>query len=53
MGLLDIFKRKRKIPNGARIDDVLKRADETIARIEDGLEQMKRDDKKWRNLIGF
>ncbi len=53
MGLMDIFKRKRKSSNSARIDDVLKRTDETIARIKDGLEQMKRDDKKWRNLIGY
>lgn len=48
MGLFDIFKTKKKREEDARVKDVLQRADNAIARIEEGLEKMKRDDEYWR-----
>lgn len=54
MGLFDyIFKSKKKRKQDARVKDALKRADDTIARIEAGLEKMKKDDEAWRKIIGF
>ena len=44
MGLFNIFKSKKRRQEEARIKDVLQRTDKTIARIEKGLEKMKRDD---------
>lgn len=48
MGLLDfLFKSKKEREQDARIKDVLDRADATIERIEKGLEEMQKDDKRW------
>ena len=53
MGLFDVFKTKKKREQDARVKDVLQRADDTIARIEEGLEKMKRDDEAWKKIIGY
>lgn len=48
MGLLDfLFKSKKEREQDARIKDVLDRTDATIERIEKGLEEMQKDDKRW------
>lgn len=48
MGLFDyIFKSKKKREQDARVKDALKRADDTIARIEAGLEK---NEKRWRGM---
>lgn len=54
MGLLDfLFKSKKEREQEACVKDVLDRADATIERIEKGLEEMQKDDEKWKNKIGY
>lgn len=54
MGLFDyIFKSKKEREQDARVKDALKRADDTIARIESTLDKMKKDDEAWRKIIGY
>ena len=45
MALFGLFKSKKKRQEEKRIKEVLKRADDTIARIEAGLDNLKREDK--------
>jgi len=45
MGLFNFFKSKKKRQEEKRIKEVLKRADDTISRIEAGLDNLKREDK--------
>lgn len=53
MGLFDFLKSKKKREEDTRIKDVLQRTDDTIAKIEEGLEKMKRDDEGWKKIIGY
>ena len=53
MGLLDVFKSKKRREENARVRDVLGRADERIDRIERELEKMKRDDEAWKRIVGY
>jgi len=54
MGLFDfIFKSKKEREQDAYVKDVLNRADDTIARIEVGLDRMKKDDEAWKKIIGY
>jgi len=47
MGLLDFIFKSRK-ERDAWVKNALKRADDTMARIEKGLERMKKDDELWK-----
>lgn len=50
MGLIDyIFKSKKEREQEMRVKDALNRADDVIERTERMLEEMRRDDKRWRN----
>lgn len=50
MGLFDyIFKSKKDREQDKRVKDALNRADDLIERTERMLEEMQRDDKRWRN----
>lgn len=54
MGLFDfIFKSKNEREQEARVNDALRRADETIARIESGLDKMQKEDAAWKKIIGY
>lgn len=54
MGLFDyFFKSKKQREQDARVKDALKRADDTIAKIEAGLDRMKKDDEAWKKIIGY
>lgn len=49
MGLFDLFtKKKSKGAQDKRVEDVLRRTDDFIERTERMLDEMKRDDEKWR-----
>ena len=50
MGLFDyIFKSKKEREQYKRVNDALNRADDIVERTERMLEEMQRDDKRWRN----
>lgn len=50
MGLFDyFFKSKKEREQDKRVKDALNRADDVIERTERMLEEMQRDDKRWRN----
>lgn len=50
MGLFDyIFKSKKEREQDKRVKDVLKRTDDFIERTERMLDDMQRDDRRWRN----
>ena len=54
MGLFDyIFKSKKEREQNTRVKDALKKAKETIKRIEAGIEKMKKDDETWKKIIGY
>lgn len=54
MGLFDyIFKSKKEREQNTRVKDALKQADETIKRIEAGLDKMGKDDETWKKIIGY
>lgn len=54
MGLFDyIFKSKKDREQKTRVKDTLKQADDTIKRIEAGLDKMKKDDETWKKIIGY
>ena len=54
MGLFDyIFKSKKEREQNTRVKDALKQADETIKRIEAGLDKMGKDEKKKKKTIGY
>lgn len=48
MGLFDLFKSKKKREQEHKVKDVLKRTDELIERTEKMLDQMQKDDEKWK-----
>lgn len=50
MGLFDyIFKSKEQREKDRKLKDTLKRTDDFIERTERMLDQMQREDKRWRN----
>jgi len=50
MGLFDyLFNRKEKKEEDKRVQDVLKRTDDFIERTEKMLDDMQKDDRRWRN----
>jgi len=50
MGLLDfLFKSKEEREKDRRAKDVLKQTDDFIERTEKMLEEMKKDDERWRS----
>ena len=50
MGLFDyIFKSKKEREQDKRVNDALNHADDVIERTERMLQEMQRDDKRWRN----
>ena len=52
MGLLDfLFKSKKEREQDKRVKDVLKRTDDFIGRTERMLDEMKRDDERWRRNL--
>ena len=52
MGLFDyIFKSKKEREQDKCVNDALNRADDVIERTERMLEEMQRDDKRWRNSL--
>lgn len=52
MGLFDyIFKSKKEREQEARVKDVLKRTDDFIERTERMLDEMEKDDKRWRSRL--
>lgn len=52
MGLLDfLFKSKKEREQDKRVKDVLKRTDDFIDRTERMLDEMRLDDKKWRQHL--
>lgn len=57
MGLLGfLFKSKEERAKDKRVKDVLKKTDDFIERTEKMLDEMKKDDDKWRSLgrkLGF
>ena len=54
MGLLHyIFKSKKEREQNTRVKDALKQADETIKRIEAGLDKMGKDDETWKKIIVY
>ena len=57
MGLNDfLFKSKEERAKDKRVKDVLKKTDDFIERTENMLDEMKKDDDKWRSLgrkLGF
>lgn len=54
MGLFDyIFKSKKEREQNTRVKDALKQADDTIKRIEAGLDKMKKDDETWKKICGY
>ena len=57
MRLLDfLFKSKEERAKDKRVNDVLKRTDDFIERTEKKLDEMKKDDDRWRALgkkLGF
>ena len=48
-----IFKSKKEREQNTRVKDALKQADETIKRIEAGLDKMGKDDETWKKIIGY
>ena len=49
MGLLDfLFKNKEERAKEKRVNDVLKRTDDFIERTEKMLDEMMKDDERWR-----
>ena len=52
MGIFDyIFKSKKEREQDKRVNDALNRADDIVERTERMLEEMQRDDKRWRNGV--
>lgn len=52
MGLLDfLFKSKKEREQDNRVKDVLKRTDDFIDHTERMLDEMKRDDERWRRNL--
>lgn len=52
MGLFDyIFKSRKEREQEARVKDVLKRTDDFIERTERMLDEMEKDDKRWRSRL--
>ena len=50
MGIFDyIFKSKKEREQDKRVNDSLNRADDIVERTERMLEEMQRDNKRWRN----
>ena len=50
MGLFDfLFKNKKEREKENRVNDVLKRTDDFIERTEKMLDDMQKDDRRWRN----
>ena len=49
MGLFDfLFKSKEQCAKEKRVNDVLKKTDDFIERTEKMLDEMKKDDERWR-----
>ncbi len=52
MGLLDfLFKSKEERAKEKRVNDVLKHTDDFIERTEKMLDEMKKDDERWRREL--
>lgn len=52
MGLLDfLFKSKEEREKDKRIEDVLQRTDDFIERTERMLDEIEKDDKRWRSRL--
>lgn len=50
MGLFDfLFKNKKEREKENRVNDVLKRTDDFIERTEKMLDDMQKDDRRWRD----
>ena len=47
------IKSKKDREQKTRVKDALKQADDTIKRIEAGLDKMKKDDETWKKIIGY